>query len=118
MSNRTPARVERPLILTFIPSGGRSWLYRVALLVSPHCTLTTFYPLTRRFHSIIETQALVAELLENFQFRLPAGADPTADRKNSELQCAPSGAAMVPLIRGKPELGPSLRLRVSLALTE
>ncbi|EIW62975.1 PAH-inducible cytochrome P450 monooxygenase PC-PAH 4 [Trametes versicolor FP-101664 SS1] len=68
--------------------------------------------------SIIETQALVAELLENFQFRLPAGADPAADHKNSELQCAPSGAAMVPLIRGKPELGPSLRLRVSLAPTE
>ncbi len=68
----------------------------------------------RRAHSIIEMQALVAEVVETFQFRLPAGTA-VSDPKRSQVQRAPAGGAMVPLTRGKPELGPSLRLCVSLA---
>ncbi len=112
------AFLQLPLILTFHSSCWRSRLHRLALLVSVHPAFADPPRLTSNSQSIIETQALVAELLENFEFRLPAGADPSADHKKSELQCAPSGAAMVPLIRGKPELGPSLRLRVSLAPTD
>lgn len=67
----------------------------------------------QRSNSIIETQALVAEIVEKFQFRLPPGAT-VADPKKSQVQRAPAGGAMVPLTRGKPELGPNLRLRVSL----
>ncbi|KAI0633724.1 PAH-inducible cytochrome P450 monooxygenase PC-PAH 4 [Trametes polyzona] len=69
--------------------------------------------------SIIEMQALCAGLLDTFQFRLPAGAeDNDSDPKKSEVQCAPSGGAMTPVLRGKPELGPYLRLRISLAQPE
>ncbi|KAI0633710.1 PAH-inducible cytochrome P450 monooxygenase PC-PAH 4 [Trametes polyzona] len=64
--------------------------------------------------SVIEMQALAAGLVEIFQFSLPAGAKDTNDPKNSEVQYLPSGGTMVPVLRGKPELGPYLRLRVSL----
>ncbi|KAI0674750.1 PAH-inducible cytochrome P450 monooxygenase PC-PAH 4 [Trametes maxima] len=61
--------------------------------------------------SIIEQQAFVAELIESFQFSLPAGSSP----EKTEVVRAPSGTAMVPVIRDKPELGSGLRLRVSFA---
>ncbi|KAI0644565.1 PAH-inducible cytochrome P450 monooxygenase PC-PAH 4 [Trametes meyenii] len=61
--------------------------------------------------SIIEQQAFVAELIDSFQFSLPAGSSP----EKTEVVCAPSGTAMVPVIRGKPELGSGLRLRISFA---
>ncbi|KAI0356394.1 PAH-inducible cytochrome P450 monooxygenase PC-PAH 4 [Trametes cingulata] len=61
--------------------------------------------------SVIEMQALLAELIEAFQFSLPVGAG----GEKPELQRAPSGLAMIPLIRGKEELGPAMPLRVSLA---
>ncbi|KAI0829918.1 PAH-inducible cytochrome P450 monooxygenase PC-PAH 4 [Trametes gibbosa] len=64
--------------------------------------------------SILETQAMLAELLETFQFQLPVGAENIKDPKKSEVQWAPTGSAMVALIRGKPELGPAIRLRISL----
>ncbi|KAI0829924.1 PAH-inducible cytochrome P450 monooxygenase PC-PAH 4 [Trametes gibbosa] len=68
--------------------------------------------------SVIETQAMLADLLEVFQFKLPVGAENIKDPKKSEVQFAPSGSAMVPLIRGKPELGPALRLRISLVQSD
>lgn len=71
----------------------------------------------RRDRSLIEMQAVVAAVVEQFQFRLPAGAA-VSDPKKSQVQRAPAGGAMIPLTRGKPELGPSLRLRVSLVQTE
>ena len=52
-------------------------------------------------------QAFLAELVEAFQFDLP--------RENIEIQKAVAGAIMVPIIRGKPELGATLPLRISLA---
>ncbi|EIW62974.1 PAH-inducible cytochrome P450 monooxygenase PC-PAH 4 [Trametes versicolor FP-101664 SS1] len=67
--------------------------------------------------SIIEMQAVVAAIVEQFQFRLPAGAA-VSDPKKSQIQRAPAGGAMVPLTRGQPELGPNLRLRVSLVQAE
>ncbi|KAL7281118.1 hypothetical protein ACG7TL_004426 [Trametes sanguinea] len=56
---------------------------------------------------LIEMQVFVAEFVGAFQFSLPDGA---AD----EIQCAPAGNIMVPIVRGKPDLGTALRLRVSL----
>ncbi|KAI0644554.1 PAH-inducible cytochrome P450 monooxygenase PC-PAH 4 [Trametes meyenii] len=61
--------------------------------------------------SIIEQQAFIAELVDTFQFLLPEGTD--AD--HPEVIRAPSGPAMVPMIRGKPELGSALRLRIAFA---
>ncbi|KAI0666534.1 PAH-inducible cytochrome P450 monooxygenase PC-PAH 4 [Trametes maxima] len=61
--------------------------------------------------SVIEQQALVAELVSAFQFELPAGTD----AKNTEVVRAPSGTSMVPIVRGKPELGAGLRLQISFA---
>ena len=55
---------------------------------------------------VIEMQAFLGELLETFQFDLPKG--------NVEIQCAPAGSGMVPIVRGKPELGAALPLRISL----
>ena len=57
-------------------------------------------------HSVIEMQAFLGELIEGFQFDLPKG--------NVEIQCAPAGSGMVPIVRGKPELGAALPLRISL----
>ncbi|KAI0666549.1 PAH-inducible cytochrome P450 monooxygenase PC-PAH 4 [Trametes maxima] len=61
--------------------------------------------------SIIEQQAFLAELIDTFQFFLPEGTDP----QHTEVVRAPSGPAMVPMIRGKPELGSGLRLRIAFA---
>ncbi|KAI0356399.1 cytochrome P450 [Trametes cingulata] len=60
---------------------------------------------------VIEMQALLAELVEAFQFSPPVGSS----GERPELQRAPSGLVMIPLIRGKEELGPAMPLRVSLA---
>ncbi|KAI1785387.1 cytochrome P450 [Ganoderma leucocontextum] len=57
--------------------------------------------------SFIEMQAFLGELLEAFQFDLP--------REKIEIQKAVVGFGMVPVIRGKPELGATLPLRISLA---
>ncbi|KAI0666551.1 PAH-inducible cytochrome P450 monooxygenase PC-PAH 4 [Trametes maxima] len=62
--------------------------------------------------SVIEQQAFAAELIDTFQFSLPAGSS----AEDMEMVRAPAGTGMVPLIRGKPELGVGLRLRVSAAL--
>ncbi|KAH9894916.1 PAH-inducible cytochrome P450 monooxygenase PC-PAH 4 [Cubamyces lactineus] len=59
---------------------------------------------------VIEMQALCTELLGSFQFSLPDGYDP----KKPELQRAPSSSNMIAIIRGKPELGTAMRLRVEL----
>ena len=56
--------------------------------------------------SVIEMQALLGELLEAFQFHLP--------KEKMEIQKAPAGVGMVPIVRGKPELGAALPLRISL----
>ncbi|OSD01334.1 PAH-inducible cytochrome P450 monooxygenase PC-PAH 4 [Trametes coccinea BRFM310] len=61
--------------------------------------------------AIIEMQVLVAELVSTFKFEMPE----TAKAGETEVRRAPTGNALIPLIRGKPELGPALRLRVSLA---
>lgn len=58
-------------------------------------------------YRLIEMQAFLAELVEAFQFDLP--------KENIEIQKAVAGAIMVPIIRGKPELGATLPLRISLA---
>ncbi|KAI0373422.1 PAH-inducible cytochrome P450 monooxygenase PC-PAH 4 [Pilatotrama ljubarskyi] len=60
--------------------------------------------------SVIEMQALIAELVEAFQFRPPVGSG----TEKPELQRAPSGLVMIPLIRGKEELGPAMPLRIAL----
>ena len=52
-------------------------------------------------------QAFLGELVDAFQFDLP--------REKMELQRGVVGAGMVPMVRGKPELGATLPLRVSLA---
>ncbi|PIL34065.1 cytochrome P450 [Ganoderma sinense ZZ0214-1] len=57
--------------------------------------------------SFIEMQAFLGELVETFQFDLP--------REKIEIQKGVAGVGMVPLVRGKPELGATLPLRISLA---
>ena len=59
-------------------------------------------------HRFIEMQAFLAELIEAFQFDLP--------REKMEIQRGVVGTGMVPMVRGKPELGATLPLRISLAL--
>nr|VWO99056.1 FAD-binding FR-type domain-containing protein [Ganoderma boninense] len=56
--------------------------------------------------SLIEMQAFLGELLEAFQFHLP--------REKMEVQKATVGVGMAPIVRGKPELGAALPLRISL----
>ena len=56
-------------------------------------------------------QALIAELVEVFQFSLPSGS--TYD--HTEVQRVPTITGMLPLIRDKPEMGPALRLSVAVA---
>ena len=51
-------------------------------------------------------QAFLAELLETFQFHLP--------KEKTEIQKAPAGTGTVPIVRGRPELGAALPLRISL----
>ncbi|KAI0644553.1 PAH-inducible cytochrome P450 monooxygenase PC-PAH 4 [Trametes meyenii] len=62
--------------------------------------------------SVIEQQAFVAELVDTFQFSLPSEG---INGEKVELQRAPSGVVMVPIVRGKPELGPGVPLRISFA---
>ncbi|KAM5543135.1 hypothetical protein V8D89_003009 [Ganoderma adspersum] len=57
--------------------------------------------------SVIEMQAFSSELVEAFQFDLP--------KEKIEIQKAVVGIGMLPIIRGKPELGSTLPLRISLA---
>ncbi len=52
-------------------------------------------------------QAFLSELLEAFEFHLP--------KEKTEIQTAPAAVGVVPLVRGKPELGAALPLRISLA---
>ncbi|KAI8975825.1 PAH-inducible cytochrome P450 monooxygenase PC-PAH 4 [Trametes punicea] len=61
--------------------------------------------------AIIEMQVLAAELVGAFRFSLPEGVE----AGKTEVRRAPSGNLMVPLVRGKPELGTALPLRVVLA---
>ncbi|KAI0633729.1 PAH-inducible cytochrome P450 monooxygenase PC-PAH 4 [Trametes polyzona] len=87
------------------------------LTIGPFANVMTFTAGLRgcvgwRF-AVIEMQALLAGLVESFEFKLPEGADPSDDPKRSEVQRVPSGPSMLPLLRGKPELGPYLRLRIS-----
>ena len=56
--------------------------------------------------SLIEMQAYLGEILEAFQFHLP--------REKMEVQKATVGVGMAPIVRGKPELGAALPLRISL----
>ncbi|KAI0661093.1 PAH-inducible cytochrome P450 monooxygenase PC-PAH 4 [Cubamyces menziesii] len=60
--------------------------------------------------SVIELQVLCSELFGSFRFSLPEDFDV----KKPEVQRAPSSTNMIFLIRGKPELGTALRLRVEL----
>ena len=53
-------------------------------------------------------QAFLGELVDAFQFDLP--------REKMEIQRGVVGTGMVPMVRGKPELGATLPLRISLAL--
>ena len=52
-------------------------------------------------------QAFLAELVEAFQFEFP--------KDEMEIQRGVVGTGMVPMVRGKPELGAILPLRISLA---
>lgn len=52
-------------------------------------------------------QAIVVELIENFQFSPPA--------EKVVIKRAPAGAIMVPMIAGKEELNVAMPLRISLA---
>ena len=74
--------------------------------------------LSHRFHArrldmayicyrLIEMQVFLGELVEAFQFDLP--------REKIEIQEAVAGVGIIPIVRGKPELGAILPLRVSLA---
>lgn len=51
-------------------------------------------------------QALLAEVLENFEFSLPT--------EKQTITRAPAGISMVPMIKGKEELGAAMPLQVSL----
>ena len=65
------------------------------------------YVLTRYLlRSVIEMQAFLGELLEAFQFHLP--------KETIQIQKATVGIGMAPIVRGKPELGAALPLRISL----
>ncbi|KAI0633713.1 PAH-inducible cytochrome P450 monooxygenase PC-PAH 4 [Trametes polyzona] len=68
--------------------------------------------------SIIEMQALCTEILETFQLQLPGGKEGLDDPETSEIQLVPAGGTRIPILRGRPELGPHLRLRVSLVKPE
>ncbi|KAI1792304.1 cytochrome P450 [Ganoderma leucocontextum] len=57
--------------------------------------------------SLIEMQAFLGELVEGFQFDPP--------KEKIEIQRATVAIGMMPIVRGKPELGAVLPLRISLA---
>ncbi|TBU30182.1 cytochrome P450 [Dichomitus squalens] len=57
--------------------------------------------------SLIEMQAFLAELLDNFQFDLPA--------EKVEIQRALAGIVMFPMVKGKESLGGAMPMRISLA---
>ncbi|KAI0743376.1 cytochrome P450 [Daedaleopsis nitida] len=57
--------------------------------------------------SVIEMQALLAELVENFNFAPPAD--------KVEIDRAIAGLVMVPIVHGKEEMGKIMPIRVSLA---
>ena len=56
---------------------------------------------------LIEMQAFVAELLENFQFDLPV--------ERMEIRRAVAGFVMFPMVKGKESLGAAMPIRISLA---
>ncbi|KAI0712966.1 cytochrome P450 [Cerioporus squamosus] len=56
--------------------------------------------------SVIEMQALLAEILENFEFSIP--------EEKYTIRRAPVGVAMAPMLEGKEELGTAMPLQVSL----
>ncbi|KAK0214197.1 cytochrome P450 [Armillaria fumosa] len=55
--------------------------------------------------AIMELQSVVAELLSNFEFSIPKGA--------LELQDAPAGIALIPLVPGRANEGPQAPLHVT-----
>ena len=63
----------------------------------------------RAVASIIEMQAFIAELVENFQF------DPPAEK--AEIQRALAGVifTMFPVVKGKADKGSAMPLKISLA---
>ncbi len=89
-----------------VPSCWSTRLYRLAVLVSlPYHTTVTLLLNLLNF-SVIEMQAILAETLENFEFALP--------KEKLEIIRAPAGPLMVPIIRGKEDLGTVMPLRVFL----
>ena len=56
---------------------------------------------------LIEMQAFVAELLENFQFDLPV--------ERMEIRRAVAGFVMFPMVKGKESFGGAMPIRISLA---
>lgn len=73
------------------------------MLLASSCALQ-LGPLTHQF-SVLEMQAILAEILENFKLDLPP------DRP--DIQRVPAGQIMTPFIRGKVHLGPQMPLQVS-----
>ncbi|TBU30193.1 cytochrome P450 [Dichomitus squalens] len=57
--------------------------------------------------SVLEMQAFLSELVENFQFDLP--------KEKVDIQQAVAGIGMFPAIRGKADQGSAMPLRISLA---
>ncbi|KAK0486627.1 cytochrome P450 [Armillaria luteobubalina] len=55
--------------------------------------------------AIMELQSVVVELLSNFEFSIPKGA--------LELQDAPAGIALIPIVPGRANEGPQVPLRVT-----
>ena len=62
-------------------------------------------PLLTSYRSVIETQAVVAELVEKFRF------DPSCDE--TEVIQSPAGVTASPFVRGKEEQGCMVPIRVS-----
>ncbi|KAK0214204.1 cytochrome P450 [Armillaria fumosa] len=56
-------------------------------------------------YAVMEMQSVVTELLSNFEFSIPKGAP--------ELQLGPAGASLLPIVPGKANEGPQVRLRVT-----
>jgi len=55
--------------------------------------------------TILELQAIIVELIENFEFAIPAD--------KPDIQRVPAGV-MVPMIRGKMRLGSQMPLKISI----
>ena len=60
----------------------------------------------QQLYSLIEMQYIIAELMMNFQFSLPA--------EKTVIKRAPVGGGVVPMVVGKEELNVAMPLRVSL----